>query len=468
MRALCVALVIACGPPPPADEPQPAAEIPSFDDRPVYDVSTAEAPPVVADAWAAVRALRDQPPPDRDTARIAWMRDRAHAIAELEDDLEPLHSGDARDRLFAAVVLATLTYDLYEATREMPTDVEDPEVRAAFEEIVLTFALAARAQYMRCAAVDDPPDSVGAWRASCAERAQTLEVLVPVDPTVLLCAAEEEYPLREAPARDESAPVELAVIAGDDRFTGRSRDSLVTAVHRRLDALHEETLIPLAEVRAAERLAAERRWATDAPVCAEGPSLAAILAQTHPNLMLVYVETQCSEETSDCHLFVWGRYVNDEAMQLHDVAEVTGNPRSIASWTRAAGRLNADPTPAGRGSGRAGQPDLPAGVVLRVRDTLDDDPLLRIGPTVRWRGQAGLAACAPAEGSVGVYSVELALAPTGAVETAAITVDHSPRGADPNAVAACIEQAIRAESFPCPRPGQTNRAQFRVCLGREQ
>lgn len=468
MRLLLVWLV-ACGTSPaPIEEPDaPPPVVPSIADLPVYDVTIAEAPATIQDAWAAVRILLDAPPPERDTARVAWMRDRAHAIAELEDDLEPLRDGDPRDRLFASAVLAALTDQLYVATREMPADVEDPEVRASFEDIVATFGLAARGQYLRCAAVEQVPESMSGWASVCAARARALEVLMPVDPTVALCAAEEEYVLRQAPPRDESAPPAIAVVTSDERFTGRARDQLLSAVHRRVEALRDELVIPLAEVRTAARLVEERRWVEDGPVCGQAPSFEAILAHAHPNLILADVHTECEE--SGCTLSVWGTRPDSTELALHMAADVTGSASAVSSWVRAAGRLSAPPGPAGVGSApqRGGLPRLPDGLVLRVRDLADDDPLLRVGPTLRWMGQMDLAACAPAADGVGVYAVELALAPNGAVESAEVTVENEPRGADGAAVSACLEQAIRAQEFPCPRPGQTNRASFRVCLGRD-
>jgi hypothetical protein len=441
--------------------------LPTVAGRAVYDVPLEDAPPRVRAAWEGANRLFDDPAPEDPAERVRWMQTRASALSGLEDALLPLMEGEPRDRVFAAVLMAALLDDLYEQTRELPALVEDAAVRAEFHEVVAVFGMAARGQYLRCTeSIEAAPEPQRAWTDHCRERAEQLMVVsqpaeAPPSP-LAACESEESYTDPEAPEPDPSAPSEIAILYAGDRFTGRARTRLLGAIRTRLDALEEDSVIPIDEVEDAERLVQARRWTEDGPACGQAPPLPAILAQRHRNLRLAIVDTSCNDGGSDCTLSVYLRRAASDDAGSFLAATVVGSAASLTNWTRAAGALDARGGLSGTGSD---QPPL-QGNVFRVRGTTDDDPWLRLGPTLRWAEQDRFLECAQ-PGGVGLYDVTLHVEANGTVSASTVRAAVPPSSGDADAVARCLEERLRAVSLPCPRSGSAVDAQIRICLGRE-
>jgi hypothetical protein len=480
-----LAAVVACGgsQPPPPDPP--AAEVARLDGLDLWDGPFAEGDRDVAQTWERVQALladRPEPPPGGPDG--AWIREtwttwlRAHVVRleEVGAELAIIaEHGGPREQVFAAASYGALLESLVVAVSTLPTprELEASPQAAAFyrSELAHTFApLAADARdaYLACAdGAPEAPVPMQAWGARCEQHARGLDAIAAAaqPPPVIIPSECEGPPFTDpdAPAPDASRPMEIALVESGERFTGAQREQLIAAVQRRLATDRSLRLVPRAEVRRAEQLVAERRWRAGGPVCGQAPPLPALLAERHANLAIGTITRLCTPQPEvRCTLHVTfdraGTDDQDGAPRPWR-AQVEGDPEALATWTRAAGRLEASDTAIGHGSGFGS-----GGRFFAVAGVDDDDAFLRVGPTLE-AARGAIAACYAGAG-IASFGATFTVSEAGAVSDVVATPITAP-SSDIARAQACVGEAIRALSFPCPRGGAAVRVEARVCTGEQ-
>jgi len=272
------------------------------------------------------------------------------------------------------------------------------------------------------------------------------------------CGGEGRWDDPQAPPPDPSAPMEIAVVTSDVRFAGRSREPLLRAVESRLRTRDPALrLVRREEVARAEGLVTSRRWSPRGPVCGQPPPLPALLAERHPNLALANVVTLCEAQGSECWLQVlFSRAGADDAEGLPESvldATLSGPPTALASWVEAAGRLDTSQM-----GGLMGY-EIGSRAAVIVRGNQDDDPWLRLTPTLDLRADA-IAACAPA--GISSFRLRWTISPTGEPGTVEAMPATAP-ASTPEALA-CLARLVHETSWPCPRSGAATPVELTVCV----
>lgn len=478
MRNLIVVvsvLALSCGGGgPPAPSSAPAPELPMLEGRAVLDVPIAAAPPAVQRAWETAQAmLADRRPAFPEMK--PWMERQVERLTTVKGALE---GGEAP--LFAAILLGVLAEDLVEQLVAMPPPPDvaaDPETARVFREILeeqsVPIATLARDAYATCATrAPAAAEVLRAWATPCAEardalaaRIERVQAVAAARPKLPEgpawppeCKAYEHWDDPQAPAPDASAPLAIAVVDLGDRFRGKDRETLLAAVEARLAARVETPLVPRAEVARAEQLVARKRWTPKGPACGQAPPLPALLAAKRPHLALASVSTSCDAETGACHLSVWTyRPGSDDERGLPPAmfASVTGDPAKLDSWLDAATRLGDEQPP---GGGVFASLSM-LGSEVRVLGQTDDDPWLRIGPTLGDARDA-LLACV-GDGAVASVTARWRISRSGAISGVAVT----PATAADD-VARCVAAALEQTAWPCPRAGKPVDVDVTICLAK--
>lgn len=502
-----MSLVAACASSPRrVRRPRPAEAPPTLAGRAVYPGPLPAARLVAY--WSDARAqLADAVSDARDVDGVrAWAQRRLEALRALGVGAGDIHArGDAVDELFAAIVYATVTDDLIAQLASLDPPRRPADLALRPEHLVVS----SRDAWQRCVVlVADAPAEMRAWAAPCASRVEALAPVVaqiearaeaqraaqaaaaPARPTpVVIPASCEDSPQRaalvdpEAPPPINARPREVllrydADDSGDGRFDGPDRDRLVAAVRAWMVRTSRARLVPIADVRAAEALVRARRWRPAGPVCGQAPPLPAVLSARHPNLVIATVSTWCGEVVDDAD----GRIASHPSCTLTVTSHRAGTddqrgvpatrgvrldgPRGdVARWLAAVPRLAEN----GGGLGLLG--GLMAGdgglyPYYRLAAFDDDDPWLRVGPTLYGNGNRdavrdAMQACAPHARGVGSYRLTWTISPTGATLTPTVT----PERADDTATAQCLTERLGAVAWPCPRGARPVPVEATLCVG---
>lgn len=491
-----LAMVAACGGRSGGGAAGPGAGgLPALDGIPVYDVPADRAGERVRRVWLATqRVLADAPPQPAAglsmddygawmrTEYASWLKGRLAAVKPIHEDLAALAKAKSvRDQLFAAVLTGWLHGDFVARVQALPPPEGEPEVVAEFkatlDDYLVPTAQASRAAYARCAELAPKgPKPMRPWAKACGQRGEELRALATrtvaprkkkkVFTPPAECAAEEPWVDPDAPPPDHGKPMEIAVVV-DPRFEPAETEKIAETVIARLAQLMpDRKLVNKRHVRQAEKLVREKRWRSGGPQCGQAPPIAAVLAEKHPNLVLARVSTICTVEGDTCWLQVYFDRAgtdDNEGVPASLSAELTGDAADADVWLDAATRLGDNEVGGILGAliGRRGDEET----FFRVAETTDDDPFLRLLPTLNEEAlSAKLLACHGGEG-IASFRVKLKLSPAGkplAVEAAPVT----PPAADPEAEAQCISQALMESAWPCPRSRKPVDVETVVCLGR--
>ncbi|MEM9068751.1 MAG: hypothetical protein AAGE52_09600 [Myxococcota bacterium] len=472
------------GTPAPPPDPAPREEVPppQLDGLPVYDAPENALPERVARVWAALQEQASVPYPSpsvtlseynhwvRDVF-AEWVRRRLAALRRLEADFLSLSSGRALDQLFGSVAYATLYGSIATQIREIPT----PPTIANDESLVAVFQreLDARASFVerraepaleRCTQVAAAaPAPFQPWASVCRERAAALAPPPepepePPAPLPALCEGDLGWSRIDGPPPNENARVEMAVVLEEGLLEGAPRRRLIAALRARLRSLGHRVVAPR-EVAQAEALRAEGRAAPRGPVCGQPPSLASILAKRHPHLVIASAYVRCLSPPN-CRLSVTFRKVGTvsrEGLPDRLGAETAYDAREDpAALVAAARALESDPEAYVLG-GIEGSFESAAGRVFRVLGHQDEDPLLRVAPTL-YSLKPRLQACQRGT-EASVYSLAWSISPAGAVSE--ITVEGellAPNTRD------CITEVLQQSAWPCTQDGTPARVEATLCM----
>lgn len=434
---------------------------------------------------------------------VPWVERRRTGLAALRTRVAPWTTApDPRLRLFSALVLASLETDTVVSVRQLPP----PEViarmattvveyRATLDRAIAPNAARARDLWGICVATAGEAPWATSWIEPCRSRRAEMELLAAAEtqtpdgsrPTrrqppelPAECTVEETWPHVEAPPPRMGARPVVAVTHGDDpeeiRFTPQERDrllELLTVGVRRW--LRGRRVLPRDDVRRAERLRSERRLREGGPVCGQAPPLAAILAERHPHLWLAEVDPICfytdtppgGQLGRQCTLQIGVRRAgSSDRTGLPEGTSLdvpNGESGGAEAWLRAAETLGvARPSSVGllgmlmgRGGGYTR---------FSVRGASDDDPWLRVGPTLNDAEEA-LTACLIGNG-LATVGVRFAVSPTGDTSEVRIEPRAMDGVSDPDRLSRCVADAIDALALPCTHDGRPAVVEALVCMSR--
>lgn len=514
LSSIALSLVFSCGggtaSTGPAERPP---QLPEVDGQAVLDVPIERAPLPAQRLWSAMQAMRQRPRPSPPASvstmqdygawmrgeLAAWLRLRADMLTSAHGDADELLGAAPREQLFASIVLGVMYDEFATQLRSLPPppglDGRDALelFRGALLDQTMQLATTAHEAFENCVAVaPGAPEALRGWADRCRARASSLEQYVgrePAEPAApepprgpeipAYCQGSEEYADPDADPPDTNVAPEVAVIYEGDRITGADRDRFLEAVHRKIDALVEMPLVPRADVARAERLHAQRKWTQRGPACGQAPPLPALIAAArHRHLVLARVMTACgpgatldarNRPAEDCRLAVYfDRAGSDDDENLPPAVSVSlGRYPSAtpAEWLAAVEQLGTD-TPDGTANifGVLRSDER----VYRVLDHGDDDPWLRVAPTLHEQTvRDRIAACWRASG-IASYSLRFTISPAGRVGEVDVEPSNLPEDADETAADAaglCIAEALREAAFPCTRNRRPAQVEARVCVG---
>lgn len=407
---------------------------------------------------------------------LVAQRERAVGLEELAGDVVAANGPD--DARLAALLVGAAWEHVFETIEASPVPdsiAADDELLQIYRDTLRGAALPAAHRaadaYRRCADAEPPAHSrAREWWLECGRRAENLAALQtptrPAEPTQRALPARVEWPAHclgstaEAPPRapppDRSEPASVAV-----RWTGRQledpvRSDLLAAVHAKLSAVLDLRLVSLDEVARAEALQRDRRLRQDGPQCGQPPSIGWILSETHPNLVLAEVSTDCAPERprTGCELRVFftrpgDRGASDAPSSLF-APLAPGSPRP---WHAAAEALG----PPRARFGAIGVLAAERSAHLRVVRDEDEDPWLRIVETLS--EDEALRDCAPS-GAVAAFDVRLRVSPTG--QPSAVRV--SPGEGAMEEAADCVGRAIEGTRWPCTPSGASHEIEIGLCV----
>jgi hypothetical protein len=475
------------------------AGVPRIGELPVFDRPLDRADHRVRRLWGDAQAQLDDklaapPPALADYAAWAqgtfspWVKRRTEAAKQFAADAEALLGSGSRERLFATAVTASLYDDMLTQLRALPAPASPADAQSLFrktlEDTTVPLARTTADAYKGCAkSARGAPDAMAGWKKRCEKRAEEVEALAvrapepaaalavehgPVAPPAPSrppeCATEEKWDDPQAPAADLSAPLEVAVLYDGNRLKGAEAGALLEAVAERVRAIHGHATVGPFEVMRAEALVEAKKWRDDALVCGQPPPLPALLAERHPNLALAKVSTQCfrsdSGEGELCSLEVRFRRPGAPGEPVPGTLAATPtDTRSAAGWIEAARALEQREGLLGGIFGLA----MSSTRFYRVGGTEDDDPWLRIAPTLVGAAGEKIRKCHPGK-DVASFLLRWTIAPDGSVISSGAEAITPPKG-DARKESLCIADALLKSAWPCPRSGAPTAVEARVCIG---
>lgn len=501
-RALPLFLALSLLAPAAAQRPR----LPQLDGRPIWHAPLREAPAEVqraVDLHRETRAARLRPTRGATgewsrTVMQPWLVQTRGAIEQLERTLARDDAPPAQ-KLLGAILVA----DLYEHLGGELLTVSPPAGIAADAELSATFVRTlhesadpilerAASVFDQCAAMAlSAPPPLDAWATRCRERGAAILARVasspastPREPPVPLrggeslpsvCARSAPRTSDEAPAPDLASPLEIVVLPLSSRWTARDAERIAQEVERTL-ARRGLPMVSSGDARRARALRAARRARAGGPVCAVAPSLASLLADTHPNLVYAIVSDSCGIE--GCTLDVRFQRPHRVAPTPNDTrvphetfhAPIARTTPRVSDWIAAARRLE---RPEVRILGVLSALDGGALFGAALGDVFvprfhvampDGDPAF--APSVRvYERERALRACFRGDGTVG-FRFALDVDERGAVAGSELEILEGTLSGSDRAVAnvrACFERAMRETTFLCPPSGPT-RVEGHVCL----
>lgn len=503
MRPLvALALIVGCGgggpsATPPAQPARPVAPgAPLLLGKPVADGPLEGAARDAYDKTAAALAiplpsLGGEPASSRD-ALTAWIEQRRTLVAELDGALKTLPAAE-RSGLFATLLLGiaiddfasdVLAIPLPESMRssELAAEIEKA-FHETLEDSARPLAEAARARLAKC--VELAPSASPAlrvWGDHCRARVAALDELLarvaarpapkryppepPLPAAMRDCSGGERIEAEpDGPPPVMDVAPKLVVVYDDDNVRGRDRDKLIAAVTKTIQRDVSIPLLSAKELAAGNALVAQRRMTPKGPVCGQAPRLTQVLGTKYRHVIVAHVDTDCvqylgEDNRNACGVRVGFKRVGTfehEDLPKSMFASVDRKDAPASAWIAAASQLSSDHPEAGGllGSLSGG----PGASVFAIKNYGDDDPWLRLGPSLADKTAAKVAACVDAPAS---FEVQLEVSRTGKASVAALTpVTAPPAGAK---VEACVREALAATPFPCTHDGKPAKAAFRMCV----
>jgi hypothetical protein len=495
-----------------ASTPLAAQTLPTIEGRAVLDVPIEQASPSARDLWErrhaleAIAAPRPLEHPTMEAVRewmqgqlVPWLRTTTEQLRAMQPSIHTLANGSAEEQAFASIV-TTSAYDRVvrivaaippPSVPEHQADV-DSAWRDSIEGVLLPYFRIEVDAYRRCVAVAPRlPEAMRGWGDVCADRARTIDARLATASRPRASAAPagraRNVPPEctgptpivvdpEAPAPDEHAPREIAVLVEDDRFHDAERSQLAAAVIARLRQRHVPRALPITEITRAESLRAQRRWTERGPVCGQAPPLPAVIAARHRNLVIASVGTICEPPDPSgspgptganaevCTLEVgFHRAGSSDDSGLPDplTATSSGDRNNVASWTNAAAHLDVARTGHGYGYGGLG---MAGQTYYRALGYDTTDPWLRVGMTLDSSDvETAMVAC-HAGRDVASYRLQWTISPTGGVSDASAEAITAPTESV-DTERECIVRALTSAAFPCTRDGRPARVEARLCVG---
>jgi len=485
---------------------EPRGQLPELEGLPVYDVPIAEAAPKVQDLWALAQDTLTEPFPELAaddgyfesirTRLEPWIRNRMSKLTKLLRETRKL-SAEPRQAMFAAILKASLFDVTVQTLRTMPSPPQSGGKAKMFREAINNksafLARAARQAYQQCAGlVDRAPTAMQAWKARCVKRANELKALadraqpktaarkkrLPPPPECRHKESDIRVSRPNAPAPDESAARQLAVLYSGDRLKGKDRERFLSIMTDKLARITSLPAVPRAVVRKAERLHQQRRLLPSGPVCGQAPPLPAIIAQRAPNLVLAWVSTgynigeailSPAEPRQHYSLTVhFTRAGSHDRSGLPDfIYEALEEAPSPASWIRLASHLG---TRASKhlggvfgGLGLGGRRGM---AFVDVFPRNNPNPWLRVSSTL-FDLNSELTRCHP---SAGTTSLELSwtISPVGKPSKVAVAPHTVASAADGEAVARCVARILRKSAWPCTPSKKKESVEATLCINRRE
>lgn len=419
-----------------------------------------------------------------------WIERRVNLTREVRADADALATDrDPRMQLLATIIVGVAMNDFVNdlVTLEPPPEftigdnsAETKTVfREALEKQATPITAGARAMLQRCVtAAPAAPAPMRAWEEYCRVHDATLGELEarvaargaappkkarPTPPPLFAdCDTDEvRHVDPEAFPPDMKAKPVVAYIYSGDEVTGADVQKLEQAVAAKLGLEVGMPVVDDKELAAARKLVTQKKLHAKGPVCGQAAPLPAVVQHKRRHLIVGDIQTTCiwKGKTETCGLRVeYERAGSDDRTGLPQTvfARVTNRDVPAGDWIAAADRLAVDEGVADLLGGGFG---MESPIFLQLAKYSDDEPWLRVASTLDDDLRQRIAACVDAPAS---FDATFTISPTGKTQKATLAPVTAPP-AD-SKVTACVQKALEATGWPCPRGGKPAKVTVRMCV----